>query len=249
MGKEHPMRIAVISDIHANMAAFEAVLDDINDQRIGEILCLGDNIGYGPDPEEVIRKMRELRIISIQGNHEYALVNPAYFNRLNPDPRRSLELTLDMLSKESLAFIRSLDQVTARHDARLVHGCPPRSQTAYLFFPSPLMLDKIFGSFPEKICFYGHTHTLNFFEEGLAPEKGIDIVPGTRRLDPSRRYIINPGSVGQPRDNINNHAKYLIWDQEDQTITHRTVSYDVLRTVNRLSRLQFPAYNAQRLLR
>lgn len=243
------MRIAVISDIHANMAAFKAVLGDIAGSTVEEILCLGDNIGYGPDPEEVVREIRQRRILSVQGNHEYALVNPAYFNRLNPDPRRSLELTLDMLSGESLSFIRSIEQVQTRYGARLVHGCPPKSQTAYLFFPSQLMLDRIFLSFPEDICFYGHTHTLNFYEEGQPVEQGIDIEPGTRRLHPGRRYIINPGSVGQPRDGINNHAKYLIWDQEEQTVIFRQVPYDVRQTVNRLRRLNFPGFNAERLLR
>lgn len=110
------------------------------------------------------------------------------------------------------------------------------------------MLDKIFGSFPENLCFYGHTHTLNFFEEGLPPEKGLDVEPGTYRMHPERRYIVNPGSVGQPRDGINNHAKYLIWDQEKETITYRDVQYDVMRTVNKLRQLKFPIFNAKRLL-
>lgn len=242
------MRIAVIADIHANLAAFEAVMEDIASRQVPEILCLGDNIGYGPDPEEIIQALRTLNILSVQGNHEYAVTNQAYFNRLNPDPQRSLELTLKMLSPESIAFINALEPMLVHNGVRLVHGCPPKSPTTYLFFPSRLMLDKLFGSFPETICFYGHTHTLNFFEEGLAPEKGLEVALGTCRLHPDKRYIINPGSVGQPRDGINNHAKYLIWDMENETVTYRDVQYDVMRTVTKLRRLNFPSFNAQRLL-
>jgi predicted phosphodiesterase len=242
------VRIAVIADIHANLAALEAILEDIDSQQVSEVFCLGDTIGYGPDPEEVIQELQKRKIVSVQGNHEYAIVNKAYFNRLNPDPKRSLELTLEMLSPESISYINSLEPVLVNNGARQVHGCPPKSPTAYLFFPSQLMLDKIFGSFPEALCFYGHTHTLNFFEEGLPPEKGLEIELGTYRLHPGRRYIINPGSVGQPRDGLNNHAKYLIWDQENELVTFRDVHYDVMRTVNRLRQLNFPSFNSQRLL-
>ncbi len=243
------MRIAIIADIHANLAAFEAVLEDIDSRAISEILCLGDIIGYGPDPEEVVREIRKREIVSVMGNHEYALINKEYCNRLNPDPKRSLELTLPMLSPESIAYIASLEPVQVHNGVRLVHGCPPRSPTAYLFFPSRLMLDKILLSFPEPLCFYGHTHTLNFFEEGLPPEKGLEVGLGTYRLHRQKRYIINPGSVGQPRDGINNHAKYLIWDQDKEVVIYRDVQYDVMRTVNRLRQLNFPSFNSDRLLR
>jgi len=242
------LRIAVISDIHANLAAFEAVLKDIDRQRVSEILCLGDNIGYGPDPEEVLNELQGRKILSILGNHEYALLNKGYFSRLNPDPKKSLKLTMEMLSPASISYIQTLPTLRIQNGVRLVHGCPPDSPTSYLFFPSQIILNRIFDSFPEALCFYGHTHTLNFFEEGLPPEKGLDVELGNYRLQPGRRYIINPGSVGQPRDGISNNAKYLIWDQEKGIITYRDVRYDVMRTVNKLRRLKFPSYNADRLL-
>ncbi|HHO46857.1 MAG TPA: metallophosphoesterase [Desulfobacteraceae bacterium] len=242
------VRIAVISDIHANLAALEAVLEDIDAENIGSIISLGDNIGYGPDPEEVMLRLRERGVTSIQGNHEFALLNRTYFNRMNPDPRKSLELTLPLLSPESLDLIVNLQPVMIRNGARFVHGCPPASPTSYLFYPSVIALEKIFGAFPERLCFYGHTHTLNFFVAGLPPEQGLEVDPGLHRLEPDKRYIINPGSVGQPRDGINNHAKYLIWDGGRDTVTFKAVRYEVMRTVNKLRRLGFPDFNAQRLL-
>lgn len=242
------MRIAVISDIHANMAALDAVLGDIDSQEISEIICLGDTIGYGPDPEEVINELRMRNILTIMGNHEYAAINKEYFRCLNPDPKKSLELSLPMLSEKSIGFIHSLPPLLIHGGVRLVHGCPPKSPTAYLFFPSQTKLEKIFNSFPENLCFYGHTHTLNFFEEGLPPEKGMDMQPGTYRISPKKRYIINPGSIGQPRDGVNNKAKYLIWDKLQEVVTFREIQYDVMRTVNRLRQLGFPPLNADRLL-
>jgi predicted phosphodiesterase len=134
------------------------------------------------------------------------------------------------------------------HGARLVHGCPPKSQTAYLFSPSRKVLDKLFESFPEKICFYGHTHIMSFFEEGKDPDQKQNISSSTLPLEKDRKYIINPGSVGQPRDRVNNHAKYIIWDREHGSVTFKEAEYDVMKTVNKLRRLNFPLSNATRLL-
>lgn len=242
------MRTAVLADIHANLAALEAVLQDIAKEGIADIVTLGDNIGYGPDPEEVMRQLTALAVTSIQGNHEYALINDLYYLQMNPDPKKSLDMTRIMLSEESLAYCAGLPTVAIHHGARLVHGCPPRSQTAYLFHPRMVMLEKIFNSFPERICFYGHTHTLNFFAEGEEPERGLFVSFGTHSLSKNKKYIINPGSVGQPRDGINNLAKYLIWDRDKETVTFKALEYDVMKTVNRLRLLDFPEFNATRLL-
>lgn len=242
------MRTAVLADIHANLAALEAVLEDIAGQGISTLLCLGDSIGYGPDPGEVLHELRKLKMRSVLGNHEYAIRNPVYLTQMNPDPKRSMEMTLELLSAEDLVQISAWEPVLIVDGVRLVHGCPPQSPTCYLFYPSAQMLDRLFASFPERICFYGHTHVLSFFEQGLPPEKGMEAQLGTYRLHPDRRYLINPGSVGQPRDGINNRAKYLIWDQDKGTVTFRAVAYDVQRTVTRLHRLGFPSFNAERLV-
>jgi len=242
------VRTAVLADVHANLAALTAVLEDIRQEKIYDIVSLGDNIGYGPDPEEVTLELLGINAVSILGNHEYALVDEKSYSKMNPDPKKSLDMTRVMLSDEGLAFATGLPRVIIHHGARLVHGCPPQSLNTYLYFPSRKMLTNIFTSFPERICFYGHTHTLNFFEEGKDPVLGINISPGTYILKKERRYIINPGSVGQPRDGINNHAKYLIWDRENELVVFKNLEYDVMKTVNKLRLLDFPDFNATRLL-
>ena len=246
--ENNAVRTAVLADIHANMAALKAVLRDIREEHADDIITLGDNIGYGPDPDEVVQKLIRIGVISILGNHEYALVNNGYYARMNPDPRKSLDMTRFMLSDESLDYSTGLEQYKIYKGARLVHGCPPRSCTAYLYHPEKKFLEKIFNSFPERLCFYGHTHTLNMFEQGKDPREGINIIPGTYRLEEDRKYIINPGSVGQPRDGINNKSKYLLWDREKGTVTFKEVEYDVMETVQKLRILGFPDFNATRLL-
>jgi len=243
------VRTAVLADIHANLAAFKAVLTDIRAEGISDIVTLGDNIGYGPDPDEVTQELIKREVFSIQGNHEYALLNPIYYSRMNSIAEKSLDLTRSLLSDESLRYALGLEQVIIHNGARLVHGCPPKSQTAYLFSPSRKMLDKLFRSLSEKICFYGHTHIMSFFEEGEDPDQKQNFYSSPLHLKDDRKYIINPGSVGQPRDRINNNAKYIIWDRKHGSITFKEVEYDVMKTVNKLRRLNFPLSNATRLLR
>jgi len=243
------LRIAVISDIHSNFAALESVFADIGQEQVDEIIALGDNIGYGPDPEKVIQALIAHGVTSVMGNHEYAVINELYFNKLNSDAKKSLQKNLAMLSSRALAYIFQHKPLLIMHGARFVHGCPPKSPTSYLFFPSFNKLKKLFSSFPEKICFYGHTHTINFFEQGMPPEKGLKIAPDSYPIKKEKQYIINPGSVGQPRDGINHDAKYLIWDSDQRIVTFKAIQYDVMKTVNQLRKLEFPSFNAYRLLR
>jgi len=242
------MKIAVVADIHSNFNALEAVLTDIKEKGADDIVSLGDNVGYGPQPEEVVQRLLSKNVQSIQGNHEYAMVNPAYFKKLNPIPQRSLEITLKMLSKQSHSFCTGLSRILIKYGARFVHGCPPKSPTSYLFRVSKKKLSKLFSSYPEHICFFGHTHTPAMFDNVSDPDKCDEIEFNVYQLDSDKRYLINPGSVGQPRDGINNKAKYLIWDTSLNTITFKAVSYDVMDTVNKLRNLGFPAFNAGRLL-
>ena len=130
------MRLAVISDIHGNYRALQAVIKDLDKQRIDTTISLGDNVGYGPEPEEVVQLLMSRSIYSIMGNHELALTSPHYYARLNPTSRESLELTRALLSKPSLEWLETLPSLSLQHGARFVHGCPPASITTYLFDPS-----------------------------------------------------------------------------------------------------------------
>jgi predicted phosphodiesterase len=242
------MRLAIVADIHGNYRALQAVLADIALMKADRIVSLGDNIGYGPEPEEVVRALLYHRVVSVMGNHELALVSRSYRNRLHAAASESLNLTRSLLSADSLAWLEGLPVCLTCGDTRFVHGCPPQSVTVYLNAPTDNRLRRLFASYSERFCFAGHTHDFGFFQlaEGTINSRLITVVPIP--LDPGSRYLLLPGSVGQPRDTLNWHAKYMLWDQEGQTIEMRSLIYEVQATIRLLGERRFPASNAKRLL-
>lgn len=243
------MIIAILSDIHANYQALQAVLADIdNHGQVEAIYTLGDNIGYGPQPEEVVQALRSRRACCVLGNHELALKNAAYFRRLNFVVQHSLELTRTLMSPDSLAFSAALPSFRVEQGCRFVHGCPPESVTLYLHNPSATRLERLFASYPEQYCFYGHTHAFGRHVSDGRTCWSEQVAIGSNRLNGRWRYINNVGSVGQPRDHINNKAKYGLFDTSDGSLEIRALQYDVEKTVALLKKLGFHGTNASRLL-
>lgn len=240
------MRIAVLSDIHGNLDAFQEVLQDMDGSRVDEVICLGDMIGYGPQPEETIRLIRERAIPSVMGNHEMALVKPQLQEWFNPLARESIRKTHPLLSSESLCFIRGLPSSRATGRFRFVHGCPPSSPFIYLYQVSENRLMEIFRKSTERIIFVGHTHNLRLIShDGHAIVK-TPLRQGTVLLSDQNSYIVNAGSVGQPRDG-NNAAKYVIVDTVTQSLEVRFVSYDIASVYRKILDAGFPKSHAERL--
>ncbi|MFP5211865.1 MAG: metallophosphoesterase family protein [Acidobacteriota bacterium] len=240
------MRLAVISDIHANLEALREVLRDIEAVGADRVVSLGDNIGYGPEPQAVVELMKELGIPSVMGNHELALVNPRYGARFNPSARLSLEITRGLLSEESLASLFALKHSMVSGECLCVHGFPPHSAVTYLFEVSDETLRKNLTTMKQDICFVGHTHEL-----GLATVDGShldrkNLSQGPIRLKEGIRHLVNVGSVGQPRDG-DNRAKYVLWNDESRILDVRFVPYDIERTARKIIELGFPSINATRL--
>ncbi|MBU0479940.1 MAG: metallophosphatase family protein [Proteobacteria bacterium] len=242
------MRLAVISDIHGNFRALQAVLADIDLAGADHIVSLGDNIGYGPEPEEVVRTLVDRGIRSVMGNHELALKTDSYLQRLNPATRQSLEITRRLMGEETMEFCVSLPLNLEQHDALFVHGCPPTSCTTYLWSPSVTRLERLFSTFSARVCFYGHTHDMTCFIARENTFSAVKVKPGISEISKPCRYLINPGSVGQPRDGLSNQAKYLLWDTGLNCFENRAVPYDVQATVDLINERGFPEFNGQRLL-
>ncbi len=240
------MRLGIISDIHGNLEALKQVLADIDQSELNGVACLGDNIGYGPEPEEVVKLIRKRNIPSIMGNHELVIVDPRYLVEMNPTTRRSSVLTLDLLSRDTIDYIHDLRPSMIFRGALLVHGCPPDSITTYLFELSNVQLSQLFPAMQEKICFVGHTHDLEIISFDRGKVTRAPLREGPTRLQAGQKYIINVGSVGQPRDG-NNNAKYVIWDTCSQRIEVRFIPYDIAVTANKILKLGFPDFNATRL--
>jgi predicted phosphodiesterase len=229
------MRLAVFSDIHGNWDAFQSVLDDMDRNRIDSRFCLGDCVGYGPEPEEVVREIQALQIPWVMGNHELGLVDPSYLDWFNQPTRASLLITRRLLSEESLNYFKELRPFRSDRDFRFVHGFPPDSITTYLYEVSDREIQRILTALPERICFIGHTHDLHLIaSEG----QGITYLSFQRGVFPLRdgvKYLVNVGSVGQPRDS------------RTSTLELRYVTYNIAKTAEKILGLDFPEYNARRL--
>lgn len=240
------MRLAVISDIHGNLDAFDRVLCDIDGSNIDAAVCLGDNVGYGPEPEQVVALIQNRNIPSVMGNHELALSDKQYLNWFNPFARASLTKTVEMLSENSFKFIRGLKPCISKFDCLFVHGLPPDSPTTYLFEASVERLQHIFENMKEKFCFVGHTHTLQTIGYDGQTVFHSPLRRGVTNLNPANHYIINVGSVGQPRDG-NNNAKYVIWNASENSIEVKFIPYNIESVVSKITKAGLPEVHASRL--
>ena len=240
------MKTAVISDIHGNMEAFRSVLDDIESMEVHEVVCLGDMIGYGPDPDAVVSGIIDMKIPTVLGNHENVVVNPASVRWFNPVAREAVKKTREMISDKTVAFIKSLPLFILNENKRFVHGFPPDSPRKYLFQATYEDRINYFTKYEETICFVGHTHFLELvrYKNGTVEEQ--DIVSGAITLEKECKYIINAGSVGQPRDGDIN-AKYVIFDPESRELCVRFVPYDNEKTASKILKAGMPEQYARRL--
>jgi predicted phosphodiesterase len=240
------MKLAVFSDIHGNQEAFQKVLADAEALKLNDMACLGDCIGYGPEPEIIIEEVRRRQIPTIIGNHEMAVIDRIHLDWFNIQARESLEKTFTMLSSASVAFIKTLPYCRIMHGARFVHGYPPDSAQTYLFQKASAQLIKTFESMAEPLCFIGHTHNLEIIRyDGRQVERRL-LTEGMTHLEPNCRYMINVGSIGQPRDG-SNHAKYVIWDRDRACIEVRFITYDIAATAAKIKAAGLPESHANRL--
>lgn len=240
------MLLAVISDIHGNLEALEKVLEDMDLFRPDRVISLGDNVGYGPNPEEVLHILRERGIPSIMGNHELAIADPSCLAWFNASARRSIEITRSLLSPESIEYIGTLGTTLREGLSLFVHGFPPDLVTAYLFEKSAADVEDWFRAMQEDACFIGHTHELALVYFDGARARHVPLAEGVTELPEGRKIIVNAGSVGQPRDG-DNRAKYVLWDDLSRTLRVRCLHYDMVRTARKILDLGFPEINARRL--
>ena len=240
------LRLTVLSDVHGNLEALKSVLADMDGMRIDDAVHLGDAVGYGPEPEAVLELLAERGIATILGNHELGLIDPLQAATFNPQALKTLTATRGLLSERAMDRIRELPRVILRHGCRFVHACPPESVNRYLYMLTPDERHSVFHGYPEELCFVGHTHELALLahEDGRTRRAGLGL--GVTRLPEGARYIINAGSVGQPRDG-DNRAKYVVWEPRTRSLDVRAVAYDIAATARAITARGLPAINAERL--
>jgi predicted phosphodiesterase len=236
------VRLLVLSDIHANQTAFEAVLASARG-RWDRVACLGDIVGYGPDPNEVVECMQKLDATTIRGNHDKAgcgLDNAADFN---PVARAAVEWTRRQLRPANADYLRQLPQGPLEVDGVvLIHGALG-DEDQYVFAAGDA-LDGLLGS-PSPVTFFGHTHMQGgfSFREDTVEVVRVRLEPqspsATLALDGAARYLLNPGSIGQPRDG-DPRAAFAIADLSQHVVEFWRVPYDVEAVQQRMSKAGLP---------
>ncbi len=237
--------VAVISDVHSNLEALRAVLEDIDALGVRRIVCLGDAIGYGPDPEAVVRLIRERSMPMVMGNHDQGVLSSDYLLWFNPESKTALKKNLDMLSGETRSYLAALPVSLSLWGGLFVHGRPPDIVSEYLHLTDDEVLAESFTLYDQQICFVGHCHFLLLLSYDGQHIKH-EILDKKVSLERGRRYIVSVGSVGQPRDG-DGLAKYVLWDVEGRTVEPRRVSYDIEATAEKIIRAGLPLVFADRL--
>jgi diadenosine tetraphosphatase ApaH/serine/threonine PP2A family protein phosphatase len=237
------MRVLVVSDVHSNLVALRAVLADASE--VGAVWSLGDVIGYGPEPNACIAELRARDAVSIPGNHDYGVLGRISIEDFNSHARQANLWTRAQLTPESRAYLEALPEVRVVEGVTLAHGSPRHPIWEYLLYPSTAQAS--FAFFGTPLCLVGHTHVPVIYHQSAAGERVEAQLPGEEPMTlGAGRYIINPGSVGQPRDG-DPHAAYLIYDTVTRTAHHRRVAYDIAATQAHMRALGLPAMLSARL--
>jgi len=237
------VRYAVLSDIHGNLEALQAVLADAA-SRTDALLCLGDLVGYGADPVACVEIVAERAQTITGGNHEHAVAGLLDLDWFNPQARAAAEWTRERLDGDHLTYLASLPLVALLGDATLVHASPDRPDEWEYLLTAQDGFDA-FGAFATRLCFVGHSHLAGAWSLGSSgPEHRAG--PVDLELERGRRYLINVGSVGQPRDR-DPRAAYAIWDAERGTVAVRRVVYDIATAREKILAGGLPRFLADRL--
>ncbi|MDO8735195.1 MAG: metallophosphoesterase family protein [Elusimicrobiota bacterium] len=233
------MKYAIFSDIHSNLEALETVLTEISKQNVDEYICCGDIVGYGPNPNECIEKIKSIKNIKmIAGNHDKATVGLFDIEWFNDNAKAAVLWTSSQLTGENKNFLKGLPEKIIEENFTAVHGSPREPIKEYLIKPSDMQENLQF--FETQICFVGHSH----YPFVYTSEKSITNLQENEPIEISSKSIINPGAVGQPRDG-DNRACFMILDG-NKTTFHR-VNYDIKAVQKKMKIEKLPKYLVERL--
>ena len=240
------MRTAFISDIHANSEALGVVLADIDTQNVDRVVCLGDVVGYGPEPNECVAKIKDRCVTTVIGNHDYAALGRMDTLGFNEYARAAADWTAKVLNQETIAFLESLPLSKMLDDVLLVHASP-KDPERWTYVLSYQEAQRQFEAFNARMCFIGHSHLPVVIElngEQINALEFTEDVP--LRLHKDRRYLINVGSVGQPRDR-DPRTGYAIYDEETDTVLLRRLEYPLAEVQEKILNAGLAPFLAQRL--
>ena len=239
------MRIAMLSDVHGNKPAFEAVLAQIDDADVEEIWCLGDLVGYGAEPDECVALARERCDVCLAGNHDLVVTGDIPIGEFSSSAAAAAEWTRETISEQSLAFLRSLDPTDPDHAVALYHGSPRDPVWEYVL--SNWQADECLDLTDARVCAVGHSHVALWFHRNPEGKVGGATAAGGAELDLSAgEWLINPGGVGQPRDG-DPRAAWLLLDTESWAATWKRVEYPIEEAAKAIEAAGLPRVLAERL--
>ena len=243
------MRYAIFSDIHSNLEALEAVISDARDANVQRYICLGDIVGYNADPRACLDRVQELDCPVIKGNHDEAATHNYELPHFNPLAMAGIDHTRRALDFERVAYLESLPMTLGFKGFAVVHASMHQPHN-WQYVHSEEEVASCIRFQPGRLCFIGHTHLPMIYFDDASVVSQIQTAanaPTPLELTGHRKYLVNVGSVGQPRDG-DWRGCYVIYDDQQDTVEFRRVSYDVALTQSKIIEAGLPEIMAKRLL-
>ena len=237
------MKYAIFADMHANLEAYQAVLGALKKEKISKYFCVGDIVGYGADPTHSIKITKELDCVTVCGNHDWAAVGLTDIEYFNPYARTAVLWTREAITESDREYLKALKLVYEDEELTLVHGALTRPEE-FNYVLDDYAAHKMMEMMKTKISFIGHSHAAGIFifdrnelQYSLKPKISIE---------PDKKYLVNVGSVGQPRDR-DRRAAFCIYDKDNQILEIRRAEYDVKKAQKKILDAGLPEILAYRL--
>jgi len=235
------MAIALISDIHANIEALEAVFKSIEQYDVDSISCLGDVVGYGPNPNECVNLIREKCEHVLIGNHDYAAIGKTNIEYFNQYAKAAAFWTRKHLTEENKNYLAALP-FTHQNDEMLMVHASPTNPAHWYYVLNPYDAQIEMEAFSQPLCFIGHSHVPIIYSHSK-------VIKETQfNFKKEQKYIVNVGSVGQPRDG-NHKACYALYDPDEHSLNYIRLDYDIQKTYSKIIKEGLPPFLAERLLK
>ncbi|MDD4894301.1 MAG: metallophosphoesterase family protein [Candidatus Omnitrophica bacterium] len=239
------MRYGIFSDVHSNLEALDAVIEAYKKEKIDKYLCVGDIVGYAANPAECIKKIEMLAKVTVAGNHDWASVNLFSSDYFNPLAKKAISWTKRNLSQEDIHFLEGLPLIYKNEDLAMVHGTLD-APGDFNYMTDSYIASGTFELLEAGICFVGHTHVPEVFikykDGGISCGRAGEI-----NIEENNKYIINVGSVGQPRDG-NPEAAYCVYDTKEKSVQIKRINYDIESARKKIMDSGLPGFEGERLL-
>lgn len=237
------MRYGIFSDIHGNLEAFQEVIKAYEKENIDKYLCVGDIVGYGANPKECIKETLKLQADIVAGNHDWAAVGLTDTTYFRPVAKQAILWTINQLDDKEKDLLKSLKLIYENQDLILVHGTLNNPDEFNYLLDINLAREN-FNLMNKNICFIGHSHSVGIFVK--EEDKISFLVESVINIDEDKKYIINVGSVGQPRDRVN-RAAYCIFDTKTKEVYIKRINYNIEKAQIKIANAGLPPFLAARL--